>query len=64
MGSIEALMTDNPNLKTVIPAHHRIKQPVSGATGNPEKVEAEIKKLGLPVTVLSAVPGQTYILTK
>lgn len=58
------LMTDNPNLKTIIPAHHRIKQPVPGATGNPQKVAEEIKKLGLPVAVLNAVPGQTYTLTK
>ena len=58
------LMTDNPNLKTIIPAHHRIKQPVPGATGNPEKVAAEVKKLGLPLAVLNAVPGQMYTLTK
>lgn len=58
------LMTDNPNLKTVIPAHHRIKNPVPGATGNPERVEAEVKKLGLRVTVINAAPGQTYTLTK
>lgn len=58
------LMTDNPNLKTIIPAHHGIKRQVPGATGNPEKVEAEVKKLGLAVTVLNAVPGQTYTLTK
>ncbi len=62
--STKFLMTDNPNLKTIIPAHHRIKQPVPGATGNPEKVAAEVKKLGLPVAVLNAVPGQTYTLTK
>lgn len=58
------LMTDNPNLKTIIPAHHGIKRQVPGATGTPEKVAAEVKKLGLPVTVLNAVPGQTYTLTK
>ncbi len=58
------LMTDNPNLKTIIPAHHGIKRQVPGATGNPEKVAAEVKKLGLPLTVLNAIPGQTYTLTK
>ena len=58
------LMTDNPNLKTIIPAHHWIKRQVPGATGTPKKVEAEVKKLGLAVTVLDAVPGQTYTLTK
>ena len=58
------LMTDNPNLKTIIPAHHGIKRQVPGATGTPEKVAAEVKKLGLSVTVLDAVPGKTYTLTK
>ena len=58
------LMTDNPNLKTIIPAHHGIKRQVPGATGTPEKVAAEVKKLGLPVTVLDAVPGKIYTLTK
>ncbi len=58
------LMTDNPNLNTIIPAHHGIKRQVPGATGTPAKVEAEVKKLGIRVTVLEAVPGQTYTLKK
>ena len=58
------LLTENPGLKTIIPAHHRILVQVPGATGNPARVEAEVKKLGLPVAVLNAVPGQTYTLTK
>jgi hypothetical protein len=30
----------------------------------PDRVEAAIEKLGLPVSVLKAVPGQTYTLAK
>ncbi len=51
------LMTDNPNLKTVIPQHVRIK----GAApwmGTAAQFEAEIKKLGLPLKVVSPVPGK------
>ena len=57
------LMTDNPNLKTAIPQHHRFKgRP--GWMGTPEQYEAEVRKLGLDVTVLSPEIGKTYTLTK
>ncbi len=57
------LMTDNPNLKTVVPQHHRIKgRP--GWMGTPDQFEAEVKKLGLNVNVLSPVIGKTYTLSK
>ncbi len=57
------LMTDNPNLKTVIPQHTRFKgrQPWMGT---PEQFEAEIKKLGLKLEVLKPVIGREYTLTK
>ena len=55
------LTTENPNLKTVVPQHHRIKQPSPGGPGaTPEAFEVEVKKLGLPVTVLNPKIGQTY----
>ncbi len=57
------LMTDNPNLKTVIPQHVRIK----GAApwmGTAAQFEAEIKKLGLPLKVVSPVPGKEITLGK
>jgi L-ascorbate metabolism protein UlaG (beta-lactamase superfamily) len=57
------LMTDNPNLKTVVPQHTRIK----GAApwmGTPDQFEAEVKKLGLPLTVLKPEIGKTYTLGK
>jgi L-ascorbate metabolism protein UlaG (beta-lactamase superfamily) len=59
---VRLLTTDNPNLKTVLPHHHRIK-PREG-TATPEAMEAEIKKLGLPVTFLNPELGKVYSFTK
>ena len=57
------LMTDNPNLKTVVPQHHRIKgRP--GWMGTPEQFAAEIKNLGLDLEVLSPEIGKAYTLSK
>jgi len=56
-------MTDNPNLKTVVPQHFRVKGRPPWM-GTPAEFEAEIKKLGLNVDVLSPVVGKTYTLTK
>jgi hypothetical protein len=57
------LMTDNPNLKTAIPQHFRIKGN-PGWMGTPDEYEAEVKKLGLNVNVLKPEIGKTYTLTK
>ena len=57
------LMTDNPNLKTVVPQHTRVK----GAApwmGTPDQFEAEVKKLGLGLKVLKPKIGETYTLRK
>ena len=57
------LMTDNPNLKTVVPQHTRLK----GAApwmGTPDQFEAEVKKLGLGLKVLKPKIGETYTLGK
>lgn len=56
------LRTDNPNLKTVIPHHHRLKPPPGAPT--PADLEREIKALGIPVTVLNPELGRVYPLTK
>ncbi len=58
------LRTLNPHLKTIIPAHHPINFQVPGMTGNPQKVREEVRKLGLPVTVLDLVPGETHTLRR
>lgn len=59
---VRLLMNDNPNLKTVLPHHHRVK-PAKGAA-SPEAMEAEIKKLGLPVAFLNQELGKVYSFTK
>jgi L-ascorbate metabolism protein UlaG (beta-lactamase superfamily) len=59
---VRLLLTDNPNLKTVLPHHHRVKSR-EGAT-TPQQMEAEIKKLGLPVTFLNPELGKVYSFTK
>ena len=57
------LMTDNPNLKTVVPQHHRIKGRPPWM-GTPAEFEAAIKKLGININVLSPVVGKSYTLSK
>ena len=59
---VRLLLTDNPNLKTVLPHHHRVK-PAKGAA-TPEQMAAEIKKLELPVTFLNPELGKVYTFTK
>jgi L-ascorbate metabolism protein UlaG (beta-lactamase superfamily) len=59
---VRLLMTDNPNLKTVLPHHHRVRPPEGAAS--PAAMEAEIKKLGLPVTFLNPELGKVYSFTK
>lgn len=59
---VRLLLTDNPNLKTVLPHHHRVKPPKGAAT--PEEMEAEIKKLGLSVTFLNPELGKVYSFKK
>ncbi len=57
------LMTDNPNLKTVVPQHHRYNGRPSWM-GTPDQFEAELKKLGLSLKVIKPEIGKTYTLTK
>ena len=57
------LMTDNPNLKTVVPQHFRVKGRPDWM-GTPAEFEAEVKKLGLKLNVLSPEVGKVYTLTK
>ena len=59
---VRLLRTENPNLKTIIPHHHRL-QPPSGAP-TPAAMEAALKTAGLPVTVLNPDLSKVYELTK
>lgn len=57
------LMTDNANLKTVVPQHFRVKASPPWM-GTPAQFEAEIKKLGIDVNVLTPTVGKAYTLSK
>jgi L-ascorbate metabolism protein UlaG (beta-lactamase superfamily) len=59
---VRLLRTDNPNLKTIIPHHHRLK-PAAGAP-TPADMEQALKAAGLPVTVLNPELSKVYDLTK
>ncbi len=56
------LLSDNPNLKTVIPHHHRLNPPAGAPT--PADVDREFKSLGVPVTVLNPELGRAYTLSR
>lgn len=58
---IKMLRTDNPNLKTIIPHHHRLQVPPGGTT--PADVAAAVQAAGLPVQVLIPELGKSYDLT-
>ena len=59
---VRLLRTENPNLKMVIPHHHRLQPPLGAPT--PAVMEATFKASGLPVTVLSPDLKKVYELTK
>jgi L-ascorbate metabolism protein UlaG (beta-lactamase superfamily) len=59
---IKMLRTNNPNLKTVIPHHHRLQVPPGGTT--PADVAAAVKAAKLPVRVLIPELGKSYDLTR
>jgi L-ascorbate metabolism protein UlaG (beta-lactamase superfamily) len=48
---VRLLRTENPNLKTIIPHHHRLQPPPGAPT--PAVWESALKTAGLPVTVLN-----------
>jgi L-ascorbate metabolism protein UlaG (beta-lactamase superfamily) len=59
---VRLLRTENPNLKTIIPHHHRL-QPAPGSPTVAE-LETAIKAAGLPVAVLNPELSRSYELTK
>lgn len=58
---IRLLSTDNPNLKTVIPHHQRLKPPPGKA---PEALAKAMDALGLRAKLLNPTPGKVYTLSK
>ena len=61
--AVKLLMTGNPNLKTAIPQHFRLKKH-SPWMGTPAQFEAEVNKLGLAVKVMTPEIGKEMTLTK
>lgn len=59
---VRLLRTENPNLKTIIPHHHRLKPPAGAPT--PADMENALKDAGLPVKVLNPELSKMYELTK
>src|SRR3990172_9395201 len=59
---VRLLRTENPNLKTIIPHHHRLK-PAAGEP-TPADLETALKDAGLPVKVLNPELSKVYELTK
>jgi L-ascorbate metabolism protein UlaG (beta-lactamase superfamily) len=59
---VRLLRTDNPNLKTVIPHHHRLQPPPGAPT--PAAMAAALRDSGQPVTVLNPDLSKVYELTK
>jgi hypothetical protein len=59
---VRLLRTENPNLKTIVPHHHRLQPPPGAAT--PAAMEAALKASGLPVTVLNPDLKKVYELAK
>jgi len=59
---VRLLRTENPNLKTIIPHHHRLK--IGPGEPTPADMERALKDAGLPVTVLNPELGKVYELKK
>ncbi len=59
---VRLLRTENPNLKTIIPHHHRLKPPPGAPT--PADMERALSDAGLPVKVLNPELSRVYELTK
>lgn len=59
---IKMLRTDNPNLKTIIPHHHRLK--VAAGDTTPASVAEAVQAANLPVKVLIPELSKSYDLAK
>ena len=55
------LSEENPNLKTVIPQHHRLKPPAGRSPADLGKAMAE---MGLEAELIDPQPGVVYTLSK
>jgi L-ascorbate metabolism protein UlaG (beta-lactamase superfamily) len=60
---VKFMSTNNPNLKTVFPHHHRL-QPQPGGLFRPSDLRAAIENMGTNVNFIDPTPLQPYLLTK
>jgi L-ascorbate metabolism protein UlaG (beta-lactamase superfamily) len=60
--SIRLSSTDNPNLKTLIPHHHRVQVPAGGTTIG--DVQGSLATMGINTPITEPVRSQVYTLTK
>ena len=60
--SIRLTATDNPNLKMLMPHHHRVQVPAGGTTV--ADVQSELTKMGITIPITEQVRSQVYTLTK
>jgi len=61
--TVKFMTTGNPNLRTVLPHHHRIqRQP--GQQFTPADLRAAIQQLGVNVTFIEPEPLRPYTLTR
>ncbi len=58
---VKMLSEKNPNLKTVIPHHHRLKPP---AGRSPADLAKAMAKMGLKAKLIDPQPGKVYTLSK
>ncbi len=60
--SIKLMTMNNPNLKMLMPHHHRVPVP-AGQTSIPD-VQAELGRMGVSTEITDTVRSQVYTLTK
>jgi hypothetical protein len=60
--SIRLTSTDNPNLTTLIPHHHRVQVPAGGTTV--ADVQAALAPMGITTAITEPVRSQVYTFTK
>lgn len=60
--SIRLTMTNNPNLTTLIPHHHRVSPPAGATTVDDVRAALDTMGIGLPIT--NPVRSQVYSFTK
>jgi L-ascorbate metabolism protein UlaG (beta-lactamase superfamily) len=60
---VKLMRTNNPNLKTVFPHHHRI-QPQAGNEARPSDLRNAIQQLGINVEFIEPTALRPYVLTR